>query len=228
MDIPDNNSSGITSEIFVADSGTVTDLAVEVHITHTYISDLRVVLECPGGTAVALHDRAGGSADDIHQTYKVSACDGQSLTGSWKLRVTDHAGADIGTLDSWTLRINDSSSGGEIVETSTDTPIDIPDNYSSGITSEIPLSNAGTVASLEVEVNVTHTYIGDLRIKLECPSGTAAILHDRTGGSANDIHQTYQVTACTGQAMAGTWKLTVSDHYSRDTGTLDDWTLRIH
>jgi subtilisin-like proprotein convertase family protein len=62
-------------------------------------------VECPGGGSATLHNRTGSSADDIHQTYSVTACSGQNSYGTYKLRVSDHAGYDLGSLDSWRLRI---------------------------------------------------------------------------------------------------------------------------
>ena len=101
--IPDNNPAGVTSNLAVAESFTLTELSVEVNITHTFIGDLNVTLIGPNGTAVVLHNRTGGGADNIHQTYPVTAFAGLDVAGAWQLKVTDLAGADVGTLDSWTL-----------------------------------------------------------------------------------------------------------------------------
>ena len=45
---------------------------VEVHIVHTYIGDLVVTLIAPDGSSYVLHNRAGGSTDNIDQTYTVN------------------------------------------------------------------------------------------------------------------------------------------------------------
>ncbi|MGH3739549.1 MAG: proprotein convertase P-domain-containing protein, partial [Micromonosporaceae bacterium] len=77
---------------------------VEVHIRHTYISDLVVSLIAPDGTAYVLHDRTGGSADDINTTYTVNLS-GEARNGTWKLRVADTVAQDVGSIDSWTLTL---------------------------------------------------------------------------------------------------------------------------
>jgi hypothetical protein len=42
---------------------------IEVHIIHTWIGDLVVDLLAPDGSVYNLHNRAGGSADNINTTY---------------------------------------------------------------------------------------------------------------------------------------------------------------
>ncbi|MFF8266897.1 S8 family serine peptidase [Streptomyces sp. NPDC016562] len=77
-------------------------LKVGVNIVHTYIGDLKVDLIAPDGTVYTLHNRAGGSADNISQVYTVDAST-EVANGTWKLRVNDNAGGDTGKIDSWNL-----------------------------------------------------------------------------------------------------------------------------
>ncbi|MFV2117540.1 S8 family peptidase [Streptomyces sp. Act-28] len=81
-------------------------------------------------------------------------------------------------------------------------------------------------AGLTVEVKIAHTYIGDLRVELVAPDGTAYLLKDHgTGGSADDIDTTYTVNASS-EVANGTWKLRVNDNARYDTGRIDSWALR--
>jgi subtilisin family serine protease len=102
---PINDNSTITSTITVPDSLTILNTSVQVDITHTYIGDLRISVISPAGTTVVVHDRAGGSADNIHQTYQVTNFNGQNSQGTWQLVVSDLASIDVGTLDSWRVTI---------------------------------------------------------------------------------------------------------------------------
>ncbi|AZM93478.1 MULTISPECIES: S8 family serine peptidase [Streptomyces] len=77
-------------------------LKVGVNIAHTYIGDLKVDLVAPDGTVYTVHNRAGGSTDNINQTYTVNASS-EVANGTWKLRVNDNAGGDTGKIDSWNL-----------------------------------------------------------------------------------------------------------------------------
>ncbi len=116
---------------------------------------------------------------------------------------------------------------GEIVRRSTDTPIAIPDNQPSGITSTLTVADSTTISNLSVDVNITHTWRGDLFVNVVCPDGTRAPLHQGTGQGARNLVQTFDVTACNGRSAAGTWKLEVSDRAARDRGVLNGWTLRV-
>ncbi|WP_432081475.1 S8 family peptidase [Streptomyces sp. WAC 04229] len=97
-------------------------------------------------------------------------------------------------------------------------------------TAESPVTVSGVSgnapSSLAVEVNIVHTYIGDLQVQLVAPDGTAYTLKAYgTGGSANDINTTYTVNASS-ETANGTWKLRVSDNASWDTGRIDAWALQ--
>ncbi|HEY7595259.1 MAG TPA: S8 family serine peptidase [Actinophytocola sp.] len=78
------------------------EATVEVHIEHTWIGDLVVDLVAPDGTAYNLHNRTGGSADNIDQTYTVDLS-GELADGTWNLRVSDQAAGDTGRIVGWTL-----------------------------------------------------------------------------------------------------------------------------
>jgi hypothetical protein len=75
---------------------------VAVNIVHTYIGDLKVDLIAPDGSVYILHNRAGGSADNINTTYTVNLST-EVLNGTWKLRVNDNAGGDVGYINSWSV-----------------------------------------------------------------------------------------------------------------------------
>jgi len=111
---------------------------------------------------------------------------------------------------------------------STDTPRSIPDNSSTGITSQIVVNQSVNISSVAIDVYISHSYVGDLRVVLTCPSGTTVTLHNRTGGSRDNIIGTFPVAACNGQSAQGTWRLTVSDHASEDTGHLIFWNLHLN
>src|SRR3546814_14944335 len=60
-------------------------------------SDLDLV--APDGSVYKLHNRSGGSSNDIHKTY-TDDLSGESLNGTWNLRVKDSGRGDTGTLNS--------------------------------------------------------------------------------------------------------------------------------
>lgn len=76
--------------------------AVAVDIRHTFIGDLLVQLVAPDGSLYTLHNRTGTSTDNIIRSYTVNLSS-ELLNGTWRLRVNDNAGGDIGFINSWSL-----------------------------------------------------------------------------------------------------------------------------
>ncbi len=111
--IPDASTLGIASVIDVTATGTLSEISVDVTIHHTYIGELLVILISPTGTMITLHDRSGGSADNIVGNWPTTlsvdgpgALDdlrGEDIQGPWTLVVADVMGGDVGTLDAWGL-----------------------------------------------------------------------------------------------------------------------------
>ncbi|WP_412076844.1 S8 family peptidase [Streptomyces xanthophaeus] len=100
-----NDNSTVESPITVSGvSGNApATLSVPVDIKHTYTGDLKVDLIAPDGSVYVLHNRAGGSADNIIKTFTVNASS-EAANGVWKLRVNDNANVDTGKIDSWALQ----------------------------------------------------------------------------------------------------------------------------
>ncbi|GGZ77479.1 S8 family peptidase [Streptomyces subrutilus] len=96
-------------------------------------------------------------------------------------------------------------------------------------TVESPITVSGisgnAPAALSVPVDIKHTYVGDLKVDLVAPDGTVYNLRNRTGGSADNIIQTFTVNASS-EVANGVWKLRVADLASADTGKIDSWALQ--
>lgn len=231
IDIPDNNPTGVKSVANIAGTGVVASVGVQLAITHTYIGDLAVTLT-HGGVTRSVHNREGGSDNDINGSFDVVGFEDLDPAGEWTLHVSDHAGRDVGRLDSWTLTVgvNDGtpveppSTGG--MTFNGEGMISIPDNDDAGISSTASVSGV-TDGGVSISVAITHTYIGDLTITAT-HQGRSWTLHDGAGGSADDIAETYPLDA-TGNSFegdpSGTWTLQVVDGAGLDVGTLDSWAV---
>ncbi|MER7695046.1 MULTISPECIES: S8 family serine peptidase [unclassified Streptomyces] len=113
---------------------------------------------------------------------------------------------------------------GDRFENNTDYPVNDNSTVESPVTVTGVSGNAPS--ALSVPVDISHTYIGDLRIDLVAPDGSVYNLKGYgTGGSANDIVTTYTVNASS-EVANGTWKLRVSDNASYDTGRINGWALQ--
>ncbi|AZQ73647.1 M4 family peptidase [Streptomyces luteoverticillatus] len=145
-----------------------------------------------------------------------------TTTGSSNVTVTvKDAGGKTGTASfKWTVN---TSGGGSVFENTT--PVAIPD-AGPAVTSPIVVTRSGNGSSaLKVDVNITHTYRGDLQIDLVAPDGKTWRLKDADSwDSAADVKETYTVDASAVSAT-GTWKLQVQDLYANDEGTVNSWKL---
>jgi M6 family metalloprotease-like protein len=109
----------------------------------------------------------------------------------------------------------------------------IPDNKPEGVSSEINISQIGRVKSIKVSIDIIHTFIGDLQVELEAPSGKKAMLHDKKGGSTIDIKETYfsdsvqTLADLEGEFVNGNWALHIKDLALNDTGRLNWWKIEM-
>ncbi|MGE5828988.1 MAG: proprotein convertase P-domain-containing protein [Micromonosporaceae bacterium] len=196
---------------------------VEVHIVHTFIGDLIVNLVAPDGTLYLLHNRTGGSTQNIDQTYTVNLSS-EVANGTWKLRVQDAAALDSGFIDSWTLNLG--GGGGGSCTGTNGTDVTIIDNAT--VESTITISGCAQApsATSTVEVHIVHTRIGDLIVNLVAPDGSLYLLHNKSGGGTDNINQTYTVNLSS-ETANGVWRLRVQDTRRNNTGRIDSWTLTL-
>ncbi len=148
--IPDNNPTGISSDIVISDNLTISDITVTLNnLSHTWVGDLIATLtNVDTNTSVSLFNRVGrvgsgvGSSNDFGGNYgfndaftgdlwiaassnpvpsggyfptgadsaalaspSLSAFDGQLSAGTWRLTLSDNAGLDVGSLESWELTV---------------------------------------------------------------------------------------------------------------------------
>ncbi len=148
------------------------------------------------------------------------------------------------------LTVTDTATIGNIVQfNSTNVPLAINDNQR--IFSDIVITDAGTVADVDVQIDVTHTYDADLEVFLNGPNGMRIVLFQDVGGSGNNFSGTilddeagtsitsgaapfagsYRPTGSLatydGMSVTGTWTLEIFDDAAQDQGTLNAWSLLI-
>ncbi|MBI3270169.1 MAG: discoidin domain-containing protein [Planctomycetes bacterium] len=114
LSIPDNNVSGVSSQIVINQHITLSDMAVSVDLTHTFIGALKVTLTspAPASKTILLHNQTGLGAQAIKTTYPTQTAPFESLGtligddafGTWTLTVSDNDGfSDFGQLNEWRL-----------------------------------------------------------------------------------------------------------------------------
>jgi subtilisin-like proprotein convertase family protein len=106
--------------------------------------------------------------------------------------------------------------------------VTIPEYPGPAVTSSIPLSGCGGTASVtsRVEVHVTHTARGNLRVELLAPDGTVYLLQAPSSDTADNIHTTYEVKLSS-ETRDGNWRLRLRDRRAGNVGFLDSWTVTV-
>ena len=130
-------------------------------------------------------------------------------------------------------------------------PLAIPDNNTTGVNAEIVIApGAADISALKVTLDVTHTYIGDLVVRLTKGAAGADLINrpatcsgdninasffDAAAGTANTCvagppaiggdKKPMQVFTPFAGSSAGTWTLNVSDRANIDTGTINSWCI---
>jgi hypothetical protein len=99
-----NDNSTVESPITVSGrSGNgPSNASITVRVIHTWKGDLKIDLVAPDGSLYNIHNRSGGSTDNVIGTYTKNLTS-EGLNGTWKLRVNDNANGDTGYIDSWSV-----------------------------------------------------------------------------------------------------------------------------
>ena len=127
------------------------------------------------------------------------------------------------------------------------TGLNIPDNDPNGVSTTINVADNHTISDVNININIAHTYIQDLKIKVISPSGTEVVLYNQNCGSQHNIIATFDddgnnlncsniqghvkpvgnLSDFYGENANGTWTLWVSDNAGQDVGTIVSWGVEI-
>lgn len=141
------------------------------------------------------------------ELYGTTSAEYKSVADAW-------AGINVGA------RPGDPGNPGTVYENTT--PVAIPDN-GAAVTSTVSVTNrtGNAPTALQVDVDITHTWRGDLVVDLLAPDGTAYRLKNSSSGdSADNVVETYFVNASS-EVANGAWKLRVQDVAAQDTGRIN-------
>ena len=115
--------------------------------------------------------------------------------------------------------------------------LSVPDNVPAGVSTQLLVTDGDVLVDVNVDIDMTHTWKGDLIVELTSPAGTTVRLHNRTGSSTDNIITNYDLVTATdgpgsmtdfdGENPVGLWTLFISDNAGGDTGTLNEWCLNV-
>lgn len=236
--IPDNDVHGVSSSLNISEEGRASRIYLSLDISHSYISDLKVELISPSGKRAMIHNREGGSEGNLIKTYdsnslpSLGGLAGSPINGQWSLTVADVAAIDKGVLNRWSIEIEKEASEMEVSKDLEPNEL-IPDNDPRGASVAMNLDKKGIVQRVVTMVDITHPFIGDLRVEILSPSGKTAIIHDRGGFDQDNLVKTYdsqidpELQAFVGQPAEGNWILRVMDLSRLDKGIINKWNMRV-
>ncbi|MCZ6644174.1 MAG: S8 family serine peptidase, partial [Gammaproteobacteria bacterium] len=100
----------------------------------------------------------------------------------------------------------------------------------------VRVSDTESLKDIMIHVDIEHTWIGDLRVRLRSPSSLRVrpiVLHNRTGREKDNIRRSYTVAdipalaAFIGQPATGRWRLEVYDAQRGDKGRIVSFGIEI-
>ncbi|MBL8703146.1 MAG: S8 family serine peptidase [Alphaproteobacteria bacterium] len=191
---------------------------------------------------------------DVQEILAYSARLTDSTRSSWQLNHSDnwngggmHTSSDYGfglvnahdavrIAETWTLRSTYSTMD---VASATATP-NLTIGSTGTVYSTLNLTRAMDIDKMEVDLNISHDFIGDLRVSLISPKGTESFLIDRpgvargaagSGTSMDNIVFSLSSTQFWDESSAGTWTLKVQDVGTggvSSSNKLVSWTLNAY
>lgn len=114
---------------------------------------------------------------------------------------------------------------------------EIPDNDPAGISSEVVIVAGGRVSAIDIDVDIRHYAVGNLRVTLTSPSGTTVTLKNLSDSLNDDLVGNWPRTLAVDgpgtledflhEDPSGTWTMTVSDHTFGALGRFQSWALNV-
>jgi len=234
--ITDQNT--VSDIISISNPGVLTSIILDIDITHPAISTLVIRLIAPDNTAVTVLNQHSSQANIIASFPTDEFVDftdliETSVNGDWTIEIEDTASGDVGTLNSWGLTLNTKNDGALSTLVMEITPngaiLDRQD-----LLDTITVTEIKKVAKVVLHVDITHTFIGDLIIKLTGPDGTEVLLTQQSDDDTanmvrdfppSDLGSLYNFNS---KWMNGDWILYVRDAANNDQGTLNSWSLTFY
>lgn len=221
--IPDNDPNGLQDRIHITRNLSIKGVSVHVTLKHPYSGDISIELTGPDGTSKTILSPSRAPGKNLSKHFNgdlMSAFAGGKSKGEWLLKVIDSGARDSGSLEEWTLDLD--------LANSKKSEVFIDDKED--LTSTQVCHQGGKISSMTANVNIEHSHIGDLVCKLTSPSGKSITLHNKTGGSKNNLTKTFaaaELAEFKGETAKGKWHMEISDKLKGDAGRLVSWGLNI-
>lgn len=98
---------------------------------------------------------------------------------------------------------------------------------------ELEIAGSGKIKAVRVGVDIEHTWIGDLVVRVIPPRGQPIVLHDREGGGTANLRRNFdevstpELRTMRGKSPRGRWVLEVEDREKADVGRVRRFALEL-
>lgn len=124
----------------------------------------------------------------------------------------------------------DDGTDARVLSYTSDAPVSIPDNDPNGATSVLEVDDSGAVRSVRLDLDIDHTYRGDLLVQL-VHGGVVITVYDGQDESSpwdDDVNLSgHEVDGFLGAPVSGEWELRVFDSMGADVGDVVSWTIHV-
>ncbi|MBU2922618.1 proprotein convertase P-domain-containing protein [Winogradskyella psychrotolerans] len=264
-------SSGNYPFNLVGTSGAITKTSeVEFNVYDSNLSTLNLLTPSNGATDVPADAAVfTWDADSNATMYDIDVATDAGFTNIVATSTVDNPTYTVTTLNVltsyfWRVRSSNDCGLGNYSQSSfttaniscalydsADTPLSIPDFNTSGVSSIINVPTPSIISDINVTVNVTHDWVGDVTLKLIAPNGTEIPLSTSNGGNGSDYVGTVfdneagalitagvapftgafqpegDLSALNGSLSGGDWILNASDTGFFIGGNLESWSIEI-
>lgn len=190
-----------------------------------------------GVVALMLEANPGLTYRDVQHIFVQTARKVDPANPGWE---TNAAGHDIsydfgfGVLDALDAVLAAETWSNVAPEVSAASPISavdtaVPDNDPVGLTRTVDIADDITVEHVELILNVTSTYVGDLALTITAPSGTESVVATTRFDSQDDlIDYVFTSRRHWGESSAGTWTVHIADGAAADFAHWQDFQIVVY
>lgn len=266
-----NAAVGFYPLTITAVSGSITKTAsVYLNLLSNTFGTLALISPPNGATGVVFSPDFTWSADSNASQYTIEIATDSGFNNIISTAVTSTnaytvTGLNEATVYYWSVRPENTACNGSLSATSQFTtgdfvcsdfasanvPVVIPSEDVATVYSTLNIAENFNVESATVSLDISHTWLTDIAVKLISPSGTVINLFSHKCGDADDAEAIFAdsgviltcngttpvisgtikpetlLSTLAGEPSFGTWQLEVFDEFPQDGGFINSWSLNL-
>ncbi|MCF6132413.1 reprolysin-like metallopeptidase [Flavobacterium wongokense] len=265
-----NGAVGFYPLTITATSGAIVKTAnVYLNLLSNSFQSLALNSPADNATGIGFSPNFNWSSDSNASQYTIEIATDSGFTNivNTGLASTNSyifSGLSEATLYYWRVRAENAACSGDFSNVSqfttgqltcsdfnsTDVPVAISDGAPATVQSGLTIADDFNIQSATVSLNISHTWMTDLIVRLISPTGTIITLFADQCGDADDASATFSDSGITltcggtpvisgtvkpttplstliGESSLGNWQLEVEDQANQDGGFINSWSLNL-